>query len=63
MSDTLPRAPSSPVDQIPAPEVIVRRLGETAAERRVLRALLRVAKLKKQEITASVKATQEVAGA
>lgn len=36
------------VDQIPPPEQIVRRLGETATERRVLRALLRVAKLKKE---------------
>jgi hypothetical protein len=34
------------IDQIPPPDEIVRRLGETGTERRLLRALLRVAKLK-----------------
>lgn len=36
------------LDQIPTPDVIVRRLGETITERRILRALLKVAKLKQQ---------------
>jgi hypothetical protein len=36
------------VDRIPPPEAIVHRLGETIIERRILRALLRAAKLKQQ---------------
>jgi len=40
--------PGSLLDQIPTPDVIVRRLGESTAERRLLRALLKVAKLRQQ---------------
>jgi hypothetical protein len=37
---------TSLLDQIPPPDVIVQKLGETNAELRALRALLRVSKLK-----------------
>jgi len=36
------------LEQIPRPEDVVRRLGETITERRILRALLKAAKLKAQ---------------
>jgi hypothetical protein len=56
MAEPQPSTSPTLLDQIPPPDVIVRRLGETAAERRVLRALLRVSKLKQASTQAKPQA-------
>jgi hypothetical protein len=43
---TLPANPSPLLDRIPDPDAVVAELGRTAAERRYLRQLLKLARLK-----------------
>ena len=50
---------SSVLDQIPPPEVIIRRLGETLAERRVLIALLKTSRRKQATVSTQDTPMQE----